>query len=235
MANIKYKTTSEAYADFNRKQLNREVSFIEKYNLSISSFYYIKFLFFEDYHNLYKLLREDNDSVISACNFKINREDVNGLHSKGIVKKNWTIREEFPDDNELKNIFLSEISEVFGINPDTMRKITQENKQKKDFIELAGNQLFRAYPNKVGNIGPLKACKPFTYNNKTYQGKDETVSLYCNLIDFDTTIHNEIIDKIEADASRGYEYCSMGITSFITNRTWEDMPSVKTKMGGINL
>lgn len=232
---IKFTSVSDANYNISKAILTKEIEFVEKFDLNTAQLIYIKLLYYEDIRSIYRLLRHD----VKLCNDKITQQDVNELFEKKLIKEKWIYDNSFPDSNALTEFGIDEFSYSQGVLTSERRRLIEEQNLRKQFLEIAGNQLFSIYPNVIYNngnkIGPLKACKEFKYSNKVYEGRDDVVRLYCKFIDYNKEKHNEVINKIQVDKLIGYEYCNQSITSFVINRTWDIMPDKKSNLGGISL
>lgn len=213
-----YDTISEAFFDFHKKILKSELDFMIKYDITPSQMLFIKFLYFEQFNELFRYLGMDVKKFkISKDKFTV--DEINDLHKKGFLTNRWNKNESlYPDQNDLVKSKLPEISIAFNINPEHIEKQREKQIEMNRFIEQVGEELFDVYNRNPSGL-MLTACNSFTYKGVTYEGRDDVQKLYAEQISYDLSKHREVINKIRSAPDQ----CTVKITNFVRDKMWENI------------
>lgn len=205
-----------------KDELAKESAFCLKHDISPKMLFLLKLVFFSKIElALFHCAPKKEDPYFT-------REEVNRLYKKEFLTQKWQITDTYPSLLETSPDRLEELCFIFGVQAQDLDKAFEVEKKQKAFIADYASQLIKTYPAEVSGV-LLTACNPFTFEGKEYAGKDQTIALYAEIIKYDTLLHKKIIHKIKEDSKNSYKFCRQKITSFITNRVWEEMPEpVKT-------
>jgi len=190
---------------------------------------YLKLLYNEKYELLYKFFGADFEKASRKSKLNISQEEVNELYNLGYIDKRWIKSiDTFPDQPLLTTEGKQLVASIIGVDEPTLSEIKKEliasEKEKNRITEMFTEELFNAYPSTITveeKNFMLGACKPLEYPGVTYQGKEDFGKLYCKIINYDATLHREIIKKIKNDKEKGNPICRVAITNFIVNKLWE--------------
>ena len=232
-----FASLSEAQYWFQKEALEREVDFMNEYDIDYNAMLFMKILYFEEYTLLFKYLSGGKPiSELAVMKEKFKLSEINNLHHLGFLDNRWSkIDSPYPDMVYLSKNFIDTFGEVMGVSTALSEQIRADNKFKAEFAEMKGEELFENYPSNSKDGYQLKACNPIEYNSKMYQGRRKIMAIYSEIIGYDEAKHNEVIRKIGYDRSKGFLTCNVMITKFVTDSMWNDIADKVPFSNGLNL
>lgn len=222
---LKYKSLSHARTDWHKDYIKREVGFLSAHDLTPNQVLYLKFLFFDEYTQLFKYCGLDFKKPKRIKVFQ--KGEINELHDKGFTTKKWLSTEQFPDNIGLEPSAMESLSQLFGVDLGLYSEIKKDEKNKMYFINQHAEEFYDIYPTNANNY-ILKACNPITYNGRVYEGKEDILKLYSAQVGYDIETHREVINKIKHDKAKGNLVCCVSITKFVRDKMWTNIETNDT-------
>jgi DNA-binding MarR family transcriptional regulator len=198
--------------DYTEELLESRTKILLQYQLNFNQLMYMELLYRMEagYKQLYKI------STIKGAWIK---SEINELHTKGLIDRQWRQGQQFPDNPSLTEEGVKAVEEMYGFDP---------RKTLSEFYEL-GEEFFTAYPMKFrasdGKEFPLKNCKEM--------GPEEVKTLYVKQIRQATNnseellrLHKKVIDSIKklCNKNESSEAVFNGtIEKFIKAKLWQDL------------
>ena len=171
---------------------------MQKYNMqSLDEFMIAYCAFTRDLESLHNYM-ECKDGTDEGKYFAVSL--IRSMADKGILMKE-------PLDNEYKVEFTDlYIDEEFA---------------KQFFIDsqIAGDELWAAYPNSTTIQGNFIILKKGEKIGNVYYDKDRLIEIYCNKIGHDRDLHNSIIKKVTQAKKLGK--INFTLRSFVLDSLWE--------------